>query len=131
MTLVVFCLEEVKPCLLTPGSCLDESIEELDNSDSVALDETKELPVVLIETTEFLAIEGIVETNALALDTIAEFPVLNETVESMLLVLGEVTEFLMFGGTDETTVQILDDIEVFPDEVVDTIELALEEITEF
>ena len=125
MTLVVFCLEEVKPCLQTSGSCLDELIEELD--DSVALDETKELPVVLIEMTAFLAIEGIVETNALALDIIVEFPVLNETVETTLLVLGE---FLMFGGTDETTVQVLDDIDVFPDEVVDTIELALEEITE-
>ena len=128
MTLVVFCLEEVKPCLQTPGFCLDELIEELD--DSVALDETKELPAVLIETTEFLAIEGIVETNALELDIKAEFPVFDETVESMLLVLGEVTEFLMFGGTDETTVPVLDDIEVFPDEVVDTIELALEEIKE-
>ena len=80
--------------------------------------------------TAFLAIEGIVETNALALDILAEFPVLNETGESMLLVLGEIAEFLMFGGTDETTVPVLDDIDVFPDEVVDTIELALEEITE-
>ena len=129
MTLVVSGLEEVKPCLQTPRSCLDELIEELD--DSVALDETKELPVVLIEMTAFLAIEGMVETNALALDIIAEFPMLNETVESTLLVLGEITEFLMFGGTDETTVQVLDESEVFPDEVVDTIELALEEITEF
>ena len=80
--------------------------------------------------TEFLAIEGIVETNALALDIIAELPVLDETVETTLLVLGEISEFLMFGGTDETTVQVFDDIDIFPDEVVDTIELALEEITE-
>ena len=129
MTLVVFCLEEVELCVQTPGTCLDELVEE--TADSVALDVIHELPVVLIETTEFLGIEGIVETNALALDIIAEFPVSNETVEGMLLVLGEISEFLMFGGTDETTVQVLDDIEVFPDEVVvDTIELALEEITE-
>ena len=93
------------------------------------LDVIIKLPAVLIETTEFQAIEGIAETNALELDITAEFPVFNETVETMLLVLGEIAEFLMFGGTDETTVQVLD-IEVFPDEVVDTIELALEEITE-